>query len=129
MSTITVTNIKSTGDTNSRPVTAIASAWVNFNGFTETIRDTFNAASITDNALGDYTINFIANMADTNYALVGMCSSGNNNLADYGEFVQMKDNATKTVGVCQIGTNTVTPSSSGVSDKTNIYVVFFGDLT
>ena len=45
-------------------------AWVNFNG-TETvaIRASGNVSSITDNGVGDYTINFITAMPDENYVI------------------------------------------------------------
>jgi hypothetical protein len=50
-------------------------AWVNFNGTgTVAIRASGNVSSITDNGVGDYTINFTTAMQDTNYALV---ASGN----------------------------------------------------
>lgn len=56
-------------------------AWVNFNGTgTVAIRASGNVSSITDNGLGDYTINFTTAMPDVNYALAASChpnSSGN----------------------------------------------------
>ena len=42
-------------------------AWVNFDG-TGTIRDSGNVSSITDNGTGDYTVNFVIDMPDVNYA-------------------------------------------------------------
>lgn len=47
-------------------------AWVNFNG-TETvaIRASGNVSSITDNGVGDYTVNFTTAMSDANYAVSG----------------------------------------------------------
>lgn len=46
-------------------------AWVNFNGTgTVAIRASGNVSSITDNGVGDYTVNFTTAMADTNYAVV-----------------------------------------------------------
>ena len=43
-------------------------AWVNFNGTgTVAIRASGNVSSITDNAVGDYTINFTTAMLDANY--------------------------------------------------------------
>lgn len=46
-----------------------AKAWVNFNGTgTVAIRDSFNVATITDNALGDYTVNFASALLNANYA-------------------------------------------------------------
>jgi len=47
-------------------------AWVNFNGTgTVAIRDSGNVSSITDNGVGDYTVNFTTAMTDVNYAPVG----------------------------------------------------------
>jgi len=43
-------------------------AWVNFNGTgTVAIRASGNVTSITDNATGDYTMNFTTAMTDANY--------------------------------------------------------------
>jgi hypothetical protein len=59
MSTLQVTNIQATGETASRAVSGVAAAWVNFNGTgTPSVRDSSNVASITDNAAGDFTVNF-----------------------------------------------------------------------
>lgn len=44
-------------------------AWVNFNGSgTVAIRSSGNVSSITDNGVGDYTVNFTTAMPDVNYA-------------------------------------------------------------
>jgi hypothetical protein len=46
-------------------------AWVNFNGTgTVAIRASGNVSSITDNGVGDYTINFATAMPDANYSSV-----------------------------------------------------------
>ena len=46
-------------------------AWVNFNGTgTVAIRASGNVTSLTDNGVGDYTVNFTNAMPDTNYAVV-----------------------------------------------------------
>ena len=51
-------------------------AWVNFNGTgTVGIRASGNVSSITDNGVGDYTINFSTAMPDTNYVGVGQGSA------------------------------------------------------
>lgn len=45
-------------------------AWVNFNGQgTVSIRASGNVSSITDNGVGDYTVNFTSALADANYAV------------------------------------------------------------
>ena len=47
-------------------------AWVNFDGTgVPTIRDSYNVASITDNGVGDYIINFSQAMANTNFSWAG----------------------------------------------------------
>lgn len=46
-------------------------AWVNFNGTgTVAIRASFNVSSITDNGVGQYTVNFTTAMQDANYSTV-----------------------------------------------------------
>ncbi|AWC21374.1 hypothetical protein CO731_00825 [Aminobacter sp. MSH1] len=64
----------------------MAKAWVNFNGIgTVAIRDSYNVTSITDNGVGDYTVNLGITMANANYCASGASGtdgSGNNrNLA------------------------------------------------
>lgn len=55
-------------------------AWVNFNGTgTVAIRASGNVASITDNGVGDYTINFTTAMPDANY-VVAMSYSNEYNI-------------------------------------------------
>lgn len=50
-------------------------AWVNFNGTgTVAIRASGNVSSITDNGVGDYTVNFTTAMPDVNYCIP--CGSG-----------------------------------------------------
>ena len=66
-------------------------AWVNFNGTgTVAIRASGNVSSITDNGVGNYTVNFTTAMVDTNYAVAGT--------------VQSTDNTSRTV--CVISYNT-----------------------
>jgi hypothetical protein len=48
-----------------------ARAWVNFNGTgTVAIRASGNVSSITDNGVGDYTVNFTTALPDVNYSIV-----------------------------------------------------------
>ena len=70
----------------------VCRAWVNFNGAgTVAIRASFNVSSITDNGVGDYTVNFTTAMPDANYCVVGTATKNN---TDYdGKFVQYSDSA------------------------------------
>ena len=72
----------SSGNNNSTPAeiaSGRAKAWVNFNGTgTIAIRASYNVSSLTDNAVGDYTINFTNAMADGNFAVAGSGRYGDN---------------------------------------------------
>jgi hypothetical protein len=47
-------------------------AWVSFNGTgTVAINANYNVTSITDNGVGDYTVNFTSALADANYGVAG----------------------------------------------------------
>jgi len=57
--------------TGSAPIYA-ARVWVNFNGTgTVAIRSSGNVSSITDNGVGNYTVNFTTAMPDANYVVLG----------------------------------------------------------
>lgn len=52
-------------------------AWVNFNGTgTVAIRASGNVSSITDNGVGNYTVNFTTAMADVNYSAASFGKRG-----------------------------------------------------
>jgi hypothetical protein len=71
MSTLTVTNIKATGETASRAVSGVAAAWLFYNGTGNAIRDSYNVASVTDNGAGDFTKNMTSAFSSANYSTVG----------------------------------------------------------
>lgn len=55
-------------------------AWVNFNGTgTVAIRASGNVSSITDNGVGDYTVNFTTAMPDANYGTTGFSGDATTN--------------------------------------------------
>ena len=54
-------------------VSGMAKGWCNFQArSTFSVRDSFNAASVTDNETGSFTYNFSTNMSDADYAASGM---------------------------------------------------------
>ncbi len=54
-------------------------AWVNFNGTgTPAIQGQYNVASITDNGVGDYTVNFTSSLAASTYCLTGTAKDDGN---------------------------------------------------
>ncbi len=76
MSTLTVSNIKKTGETASRDVSGVAAAWVNFNGTgTIAIRDSFNVSGLVDLATGRYQVSYTNAMSDGNNSVVSGVST------------------------------------------------------
>jgi hypothetical protein len=64
-----------TTELSANVASGIAKAWVNFNGTgTVAIRASYNVSSITDNGVGDYTVNFTTAMADANFTLVAIAN-------------------------------------------------------
>jgi len=75
-----------------------ARAWVNFNGTgTVAIRASGNVSSITDNGVGDFSVNFTTAMPDANYSTCGM---GRNNTGQWGVSIHMTIDPTSSV--CRI---------------------------
>ena len=69
MSTLTVTNIKATGETASRAVSGVAAAWVNFNGTgTIAIRDSQGVSGLTDGGTGVYAIAYSSALDNDDYS-------------------------------------------------------------
>lgn len=99
-----------------------ARAWVNFNGTgTVAIRASGNVSSITDNGVGDYTVNFTTAMPDTNYIVAGSVSSMNNT-NPYPTSVRPGVMATTSI---RISTNTNVDASSILNDNTLNCVAIF----
>ena len=73
-------------------------AWVNFNGTgTVAIRASGNVSSITDNGVGDFSVNFATAMPDANYSTCGM---GRNNNGQWGVSIHREIDPTSSV--CRI---------------------------
>jgi hypothetical protein len=76
-------------------------AWVNFNGTgTPAIRASGNVTSITDNGVGQYSVNFTNNMPDANYAAMGAFNWSNN-----GNQIILNSYATNSVNVLTLEEN------------------------
>jgi hypothetical protein len=81
-------------------------AWVNFNGVgTVAIRASGNVSSITDNATGDYIVNFTTAMPDANYSVV--LGSDRTGVNDTGN-ICFQSVTTTTVGVSTFPYNSTT---------------------
>ena len=121
MSTITVTNIKATGETASRAVEGVAAAWANWNGTgTVAIRGSVNVSSITDNGTGDYTTNITNAMGNANYCYTAL---GGDTSGSLSVRIENASNRTTTT-IDLISYNT----SNAALDIQDVNSLFHGDL-
>ena len=69
-------NAVTTAKLGTNEASGLCKAWCNFNGVgTVAIRASYNVSSITDNGVGDYTVNFTTALADANYSMNATCSA------------------------------------------------------
>ena len=76
MSTLTVTNIQATGETASRAVSGVAAAWAKYGMDDNTINDSVNLSSITDNSTGNFTNTWTNAFGNANYSHLANGSVG-----------------------------------------------------
>lgn len=86
-------------------------AWVSFNGTgTVAIRGSGNVTSITDNGVGDYTVNFTNALSDANYATICNANCDRNGASFNGWFGVNATNAgvysSKTTSAVKVATIT-----------------------
>ena len=115
----------SNGSTPEQVFQGRAKAWVNFNGEgTIAIRDSFNVSSITDEAVGVYTVNIDTDMANVNYCAVVTTGYSSNNIQT-SQNSQLFQHSTKTVGSYKIRQGNSENNSNDDADDVN--AVVFGD--
>jgi hypothetical protein len=92
----------------------LGKCWVNFNGTgTVAIRDSHNVSSITDNDVGQYTVNFSNNMANVNYAPTATINADN--------FVWLNSLAVGSYGIRMY-------DGSAYVDRSEVTSIVLGDL-
>ncbi len=78
----TAGSISVTGEGNSTTTNlqqGLCKVWFNYDGSgTIAYRDSFNCASLTDNATGDHSVNFTSSMTSDDYSSAGIVGNGNN---------------------------------------------------
>jgi len=121
MSTLTVTNIKATGETASRAVSGVAAAWVQLNGSTFAVADSFNVSSADDNGTGDYDINYTNSMNNNTYAVPAGC---NGDGSGYNRAISINAVATGSHDIITF----ITDTANIKSDVDIITTAVFGDL-
>ena len=94
-----------------------AKAWLFFNGSGSSIRDSFNVASVTDNATGDFTKNMTSAFATANYTVV---ASSGTSASDY-RLVTPNFNAapTTTATRMRVHYNSSTPTDDAYISSTS----------
>lgn len=81
MSTLRTDTLSNVAGTKTVPTSTVvdgsAKAWVNFNGTgTIAIRTAFNVSSITDNGVGNFSVNFTSALTDASYAGAFLLGNG-----------------------------------------------------
>lgn len=98
-----------------------ARAWVNFNGVgTVSIRSAGNVTSITDNNVGNYTVNFTTAMPDTNYTVSGGANDGSDGAATVSN---IRAGTVNTTSVRVVSNYAAAGGTTALFDYSNIYVV------
>lgn len=97
-------------------------AWVNFNGTgTVAIRASGNVSSITDNNVGDYTVNFTNAMPDVNYSTV---VAGGTNSSIFGSSINLRFDLS-TVSAARLQTGYYNGSTNVPTDQNVVSVAIF----
>lgn len=105
-----------------------ARAWVNFNGTgTVAIRASGNVSSITDNNIGDYTVNFTTAMPDTSYSTCFGVNRGSANFMSVAQEYALNGVLSgKTTSSIRLLTHTVTLGPNfNTQDHESIQVAIF----
>ena len=95
----------------------IAKAWVNYNGVSQTISNSWNVSSVTYNSTGNYTINFSVAMSNATYVMAGSSGSVGNYPASLGVLSQ-------TTTACGVYSD---QHNAGAVDRTFVMATFFGN--
>ncbi len=132
MSTLKVGTIANTsggsGSTPEQIDKGRAKAWLNYDQINNNLRGSFNVSSITDNASGEFTVNFSASFSATDdYIPVGFVHRSNS----AGRVLNHIDSLlSKTTSAYKVRTSSTTNGQVvGLSsfDSEYVQIAFFGD--
>lgn len=111
------------GQAGSAPIFGVR-AWVNFNGTgTVAIRSSGNVSSITDNGVGDYTVNFTTALPDANYAVA--LTAGGIGASDPTAWIAGTTTPT-TYTTTAVRINTGSSAIGSISDANTVCVMVIG---
>jgi hypothetical protein len=101
----------------------VCKAWINFDGTgTISIRDSFNVTSITDNAVGDYTVTWDRDFASSVYTVVGI---GRTIAGVTSVFIEENAASAPTAGAFRLVV--VRRDNGGTIDTAAVHLVAFGE--
>jgi hypothetical protein len=101
-----------------------AKAWVNYKGLGgNTVRDSHNVSSVTDNNAGRYTINFANAMANVNYVPLNGNVGYQMNVGDNRFFQVVSSQSTTTLGI----SNVMAQNGFNYTDADYVFIAIFGD--
>jgi hypothetical protein len=95
-------------------------AWVRFNMIADTVQDSYNVTSITDNGVGKFTVNITTAFADANYCCVGQATSAGGQTNIFNAPYSSAFTTSAATG-CVIAA-----SGSAFEDCDNVHCAFFG---
>ena len=125
MSTITVTNIKATGETNSRAVSGIAAVLCHYdqNASPVSVESSVNVSSVVDDTTGRSTVNINNDMGNVNYITV---SGAGGTVSNFTLAAASVPEDSYAVGSYRV--EVVYQHSTGAFDAPQIMTAVFGDL-
>jgi hypothetical protein len=112
-------------DGSGTKIGTLCRAWVNFNGSTGTIRNSFNVSLLTKNTTGDYTINFTTAMPDANYAWSSSCNNSDDSSSNGNSGTVNTTVALQTASSLRVQTRYQVTTVSGIADLTLVTVAVF----
>ena len=102
----------------------IAKAWLNYDGTTPTIRDSYNIGSVTDDGTGQYTVNYSTAMSDANYSIVAFAHDDQTGSGWWRTAVS-QDGASQLAG--SFAVETIHSSGDNYVDSDTVCIQVFGN--
>jgi len=124
-------NVRGEGSNNTNLQQGLVKNWLRYNGISNTINDSFNCSSVTDNATGVFTNNYTNNMGNANYSfgeMSGYDTGGSDQ--DYNRSLVTLDLDDITTSSMKVYNNYIRAvgAANGVNDAHMIAHQIFGDL-
>jgi len=129
MSTITVTNIKATGETASRSATSVAAAWLYSPATSASISDSFNISSIDDDGTGSQGVNITSALSSANYTTtVGLQTTNLHNTAATSRIQGVHSKTTTEINLKSDYLNSTSYYAGGIEGSLYYNLAAHGDL-